>query len=295
MNSMSTNLHNSLKKILFSDINVRIGVYLSAPFVVSLISSVIPVPATYFSLSSNVLNQVFVKNAWAWNIILLAPFISLTSYVYGGGRKKLILKHQSRLLISILVWKSWTKLFNEVLQASGKCVSNNYLHSLNTVKSCSNLGYKWDGFDISGHSFILVFGSLMIIEEVKPFLNWENIRQYIELEKIIRTNSQSCNERTIKLKRNPIRHLTNDELVAIEGNYRKCTEVIGYLFIIIASLQMLWDLMLFITMIYFHNFLEKMLGCLVGVISWHLCYNVLFRLPTFCMPGNGYFRCSDCR
>lgn len=35
----------------------------------------------------------------------------------------------------------------------------------------------WNGFDISGHAFILIYSSLVLIEEAKPIIGWESIRE----------------------------------------------------------------------------------------------------------------------
>lgn len=48
-------------------------------------------------------------------------------------------------------------------------------------------GYFWNGFDISGHCFILIYSSLVMIEEAKAINGWERIKDYIRDEKYARS------------------------------------------------------------------------------------------------------------
>ena len=43
-------------------------------------------------------------------------------------------------------------------------------------------------------------------------------------------------------------------------------------------LMLVWDVMIICTSLYFHTFLEKVLGTLCGVGSWYLLYRVVYPL-----------------
>ncbi|KAJ8965657.1 hypothetical protein NQ314_003974 [Rhamnusium bicolor] len=146
---------------------------------ISLIADVVTIPKIYLSRSDNVFNKIFVKFAWGWNLILLVPFVIFTSLVYCCGQKQRILKHHVlRIGIATFFWWFWTSVFNYIEASYGKCGNVNYY----TKGTCLQAGHLWNGFDLSGHSFILIYGNLFIIEEARCIINWDSIREYIRLE-----------------------------------------------------------------------------------------------------------------
>ena len=56
---------------------------------------------------------------------------------------------------------SWYLLLN-----IGSC-SNQLIYD---IKQCKNANYLWSGFDISGHCFLLLHSSLLLLEEISPLL-----------------------------------------------------------------------------------------------------------------------------
>lgn len=149
---------------------------------------------------------------------------------------------------------------------------------------CLKGGHFWNGFDISGHAFILIYSSLVLIEEARSIVGWENIKDYLRNEQYNRTvNDDSAPS--------PLRNLSDMELMQLKILYEKYTPLIRFLFIAMTALQLLWDIMLVSTMLYYHRMIEKMLSGIFAVLTWFLCYRAWFPSMSY-LPntvGSGKF------
>lgn len=273
------------KKSLFFDTNLKVGIYLGSLFIVSLISDVAPIPKTYMSRSDNIFNRFFIKYAWGWNLMLLVPFVTFSSYIYCCAQKHRMIKHHiSRLVIATLFWWFWTSLFNIIEATYGRC--NIKADTFQTKQSCLRVGHYWNGFDISGHAFILIYGSLFLIEESRSMLNWDTIKEHIRLEDHHRTS------RDTSVNENPLRSLSEEQFRTLQTNYEKYTPYIRCLFIAITLFQILWDVMLVCTMLYYHIMIEKFLGGVAGIITWFVTYRMWYTQPKILpsLPGEGVFK-----
>ncbi|OXB71847.1 UNVERIFIED_CONTAM: hypothetical protein H355_008869 [Colinus virginianus] len=136
------------------------------------------VPETPMRNKRNVLNVYFVKVAWAWTFWLLLPFIGVTTYLFArskffyGPTKSVLaaLRRLSALLVGTAVWYVCTELFMYIENLTGTCSASSDLseaHQLYTTKQdCHQNNGIWNGFDISGHCFLLSYCTLMIVEEM---------------------------------------------------------------------------------------------------------------------------------
>merc|ERR1711926_33870 len=86
------------RKVLFVDPSIKVGIYIIAVFIGSILGDVIPFPGTYFSRKDNLFNVYFVKLGWGWSMSLVGGFVYLTSSVYCIGDTIKIRKHLLRLL-----------------------------------------------------------------------------------------------------------------------------------------------------------------------------------------------------
>ncbi|XP_030588581.1 acyl-coenzyme A diphosphatase FITM2 [Archocentrus centrarchus] len=129
------------------------------------------VPQTYFSSSTNALNVYFVKVSWGWTVLLLTPFLLLSNSSFSRsvsflGRRLL------SLVVATVVWYVCTETFFYIEDVTGSCYESSALKVINkefTLKAtCRRAGFHWDGYDISGHSFILAYSALFIMEETAP-------------------------------------------------------------------------------------------------------------------------------
>ncbi|XP_019874370.2 acyl-coenzyme A diphosphatase FITM2 [Aethina tumida] len=271
------------KKSLFFNTNLKVAIYLGALFIISLLADVFTVPKIYLSRSDNIFNRLFVKFAWGWNLMLLVPFVLCTTYIYCCGKKsKIIRYHLLRIGVATFFWWFWTTFFNFIEASFGKC--NNV--KFNAKGHCLQAGHIWNGFDLSGHSFILIYGSLVLIEETKCMLNWDSIKDHIRLEEHARATKDTAQST------NPLRYLTDVEFKQLQFNYEKYTPYIRILFIVITMFQVMWDVMLVCTMLYYHIMIEKFLGGAFAILTWFFTYRVWFAHPKLLpkMPGEGEFK-----
>ncbi|XP_028926344.1 acyl-coenzyme A diphosphatase FITM2 [Ornithorhynchus anatinus] len=137
----------------------------------SLVKELAPLPESYLSHSANVLNRYFVKMAWGWTFWLLLPFIALTNYHLTGSART-VLRRLSSLLVGTAVWYVCTRFFSQVEHFTGGCYASAAPDEAArkepgaSKEQCRGGGGFWHGFDISGHSFLLSFCTLVIAEEM---------------------------------------------------------------------------------------------------------------------------------
>ncbi|XP_026477936.1 FIT family protein CG10671-like [Ctenocephalides felis] len=271
------------RRVIFYNVNLKVGIYLAAVFIISLITDHASIPRTYFSRSNNIFNLYFVKIGWLWTLLLTVPFILLTAYTYCCGNRKQIMKnHLLRLGIATVFWLFFTKSFNYIEVQYGYCKVKGFL----TKSTCLRSGHVWNGFDISGHTFLLIYSSLILMEEAKAIIGWESIRDHIRNEEHFRAQQQ------LQVSSNPLRYLNDNELYTLKTSYSKVTPYIRLLFISMTMLLVLWDVMLVSTMLYFHIMIEKFVAACLAILVWYFTYRYWFAqtklLPS--MPGNGAFK-----
>lgn len=269
------------KKSLLFDARLKVAIYLGTIFIVSLIADFVTMPKTYFSVSDNILNRVFVKWGWAWLLLVTIPWIALTSHTIGCGKKNILIKHIIRIILATIAWNLWTKTFNFIETNYGRCNTKDY--NLQTKSKCIQAGFFWSGFDISGHTFILIYSSLILAEEGSTFIGWEGIKDYIIMEEHSRTVQE--------VSSSPLRNLADNELNILKKFHKLFTPYLRGLFIAMTLQQLLWDVMLVSTMMYYHIMVEKFIGGIIAVCTWYVTYHWLYKLSIIGInsPGEGLF------
>lgn len=254
------------KKTVFFDVNLKVALYMGALFLISLIGDFAPYPKTYFARSDNLFNVYFVKMGWAWTLSLCLPFLLMTSRVIcAGDTNRLLAHHIPRVLIATGFWFIWTKSFNFIENMYGRC----NMRGFETKPTCLKAGHFWNGFDISGHVFILIYSSLVLIEEARPIVGWEHIKEHLRNEEHNRISHE-------KSTTNPLRNLSDHEFNLVKQLYEQYTPYIRMLFIGISVLQLLWDVMLVCTMLYYHRMIEKVLSGIFAILTWFFTYRAWF-------------------
>ncbi|XP_047438541.1 acyl-coenzyme A diphosphatase FITM2 [Mugil cephalus] len=146
-------------------------IFLLISVVGSILKELELVPQTYFSSSRNALNVYFVKVSWGWTLLLLTPFLLLSNSSFSRSITFLGRRLMS-LAVATAVWYVCTETFFFIEDVSGACYENTARSVTNnefTSKvTCRRAGFHWDGYDISGHSFILAYSALFIMEETAP-------------------------------------------------------------------------------------------------------------------------------
>ncbi|CAB3386006.1 Hypothetical predicted protein [Cloeon dipterum] len=276
------------RKILFVDPKWRVSFYAGVLFIVSFIADVLPIPKTFLSRSDHILNQYFVKLGWGWTLFLTVPFVALTSFTVCCGRRQRVLKQLTRILVATISWYCWTNLFTYIETNYGKCYVNKP-EAFETKRKCLEGGFFWHGLDISGHAFILVYSSLVLVEEARAIIGWDSIDDLIRNEEFVR--NENDNDPNIA---RPLQALTDAELTVLKSSYNKFSSAVRGLFVAIAVLTCIWDVMLFGTALYHHVMVEKFLGGCVAVLTWFLTYKCWYSGSM--RPGDcALFNYKDCK
>lgn len=274
------------RKLLFIDIHLRIATYLGFIFVFSILVDVLPMPRALssigFASKENFLNKYFVKIGWGWTLLVGIPFNALTSFVYCCGKRKRVLKHLGRFAVATFFWYFWTNFYNYIENIFGRCNIKDIRYQ--TKPSCINKGYFWHSLDISGHCFILLYSTLVLIEECRVINCWEGISDLIREEEHSRSQGSTDSS--------PLRTLSACEFERLKSSYPKLTPYIRSLFIIITCLVIIWDIMLITTVLFYHNMLEKLLAAITAVVTWYLTYYLWYVNPKILPspPGDGLFK-----
>ncbi|KAM4563120.1 acyl-coenzyme A diphosphatase FITM2 [Odontesthes bonariensis] len=145
--------------------------------VISVVGSILKelelVPQTYFSSSKNVVNVYFVKVSWGWTLLLLTPFLLLSNSTFSRSVSFLGWRLLS-LVVATFIWYVCTETFFHIEDMTGTCFENVASTVVNkefiSKATCRQAGFHWEGYDISGHSFILTFSALLIMEETTPMV-----------------------------------------------------------------------------------------------------------------------------
>lgn len=279
-------LHVCKKSLLF-DTRLKVAIYCGAIFTVSLVADFITMPRTYFSRSDNALNQYFVKWGWGWLLTVSVPWVVLTAHTLGCGRRSVLLKHLGRLVLATLAWFLWIKLFHYIETNYGRCLSTRDAQ-LQTKAKCLQSGRFWSGLDISGHAFILIYSSLILTEEACSFVGWEGIKDLIMKEEYSRTTPNEPSS-------GPLRNLSNSDLEFLKKAHKALTPYLRGLFVAMTMQQLLWDVMLVSTMLYYHIMIEKFLGGVAAILTWFVTYQWWYKLPKtgFLAPGDGIFKYNE--
>lgn len=257
------------KKFVFAPTHIKIGVYMSGLLVCSIIRDFHMIgPNLYFANKHNFFNVYFVKLGWLWTLTVCTPFVLMTSIVYTGFNKMYIRNNLARLVVATLMWYFFTTVFDKIDQKTGKCL----LETIRTKHECKSQNYEWlNGFDISGHTFILMHALFLMLEEVKIFNRWDDLRKKLN-------DLASKNE------------LTPSTEKAFYW-YNLLTPYIKINFFLMACLALLWEIMLLSTFLYFHTILHKVIAASFAIIVWFVTYRLWYNDKKMFMspglPGNG--------
>ncbi|XP_071493563.1 acyl-coenzyme A diphosphatase FITM2-like [Diadema antillarum] len=217
---------------------------------------------SYFSNKHNVLNQKFVKWSWGWTLCFMTPYLLLLSWARFPGQIIPAVRSLLRLAVLTASWYFWVEIIMfHVHENTGACSIDPKTHRASLA--CRRAGGAWDGFDISGHSFLLVLIILSIHEELAPF--WQHYES--PGLKFVFPNRSS-----MEMEEHPIL-----SVIFKLGLYATT--------IVISLMQSLSVIMVIATSLYFHTMSHKVLGTAIALLTWFATYRVwfisdsLFALP----------------
>ncbi|RWS13645.1 FIT family protein CG10671-like protein [Dinothrombium tinctorium] len=249
----------------------------------------------------NFFNQWFVKIGWLWTLVLLTPFLVMISDILRLTRNEeqqneieakflvnskgipslsqsvdvqtkprtvLELVKQNakseyfvRIAINTFVWWFITNFFEWYDSYSASCS----IAAHKNREVCVRSGGKWAGFDISGHTFLLLFSNLIILEECVAMVGWESFGDQLNAkqqhyQKIYRENYQQ--------------HIMFSRYII----------PIRILFILLTLLSILWDFMLVQTALFYHTMIQKFIAFLFALSLWFLLYKLIYKYLNVAVP-----------
>ncbi|GAB1861688.1 UPF0517 transmembrane protein CG10671 [Camponotus japonicus] len=279
-------LHVCKKSLLF-DTRLKVAIYCGMIFTISLIADFITMPRTYFSRSDNALNRYFVKWGWGWLLSVIIPWVALTAHTLGCGRRPILLKHLARVAFATFAWFFWTRLFYYIENNYGRCLNSRDIQMQSKIR-CLQAGKFWSGLDISGHAFILVYSSLILAEEGSSLVGWEGIKDLVMREEHTRSTPTETS-------RGPLRNLSDNDLEFLKKAHQALTPYLRGLFVAMTLQQLLWDIMLVSTTLYYHIMIEKFLASVAAIMTWYVTYKWWYKLPKIGLPapGDGLFKYNE--
>ncbi|KAH7716026.1 hypothetical protein AAVH_16582 [Aphelenchoides avenae] len=189
----------------------------------------------YVAQKDSLTNLYGVKLGWLWTLIVLGLVLAASITDFCSAVNGFL-----RVLIATVIWLFVTEGFRHFEESSGNCSNGAYPQRMR----CILHGGQWlQGFDTSGHSFILIYSIL-----AKLVCTQYGTTDALELNNNGTTRTSSCQ------------------------SVASCLACIAALF-----LHLLWDFELAITSLYYHTLLEKLCGALVAVVCWLLTYKLWYR------------------
>lgn len=198
-------------------------------------------PGRTFVMSVPLCCRYFVKVSWGWTLLLLTPFLLLSTACFRRS-VSFLARRQLSLVVATAVWYICTETFFYIEDVTGSCYENSTLSIINkeftSKATCRRVGFHWDGYDISGHSFILTYSALFIMEETAPMA-----------------------------------FLMKSSLSALPRM------VLSLLYVALNLVVVMWVWMFACTSVYFHDPSHKLLGTICGLSGWYLTYRVWYQKP----------------
>uniref|UniRef100_A0A1I8FDQ1 FIT family protein n=1 Tax=Macrostomum lignano TaxID=282301 RepID=A0A1I8FDQ1_9PLAT len=210
------------------------------------------IPRIFLAQQTQLLESGLHQMGWAWTFVCLSFYILFT---HAG-------------------WYVCTNAFHAVENATGRCVSQPpksvHIQGVTDRGDCQRQhNGVWLGFDISGHVFLLTW------------CNLRGGRPVAGLDppgRLLREETETGGRRlTAELADRMWRLYSQRHTFAV-----RCSAIC------LSCLSLLWDLMLCITVAYFHSMPSKLVAALCSVASWAVVYRLVLRqqnLSFVCPPG----------
>ncbi|KAF7164644.1 hypothetical protein CNMCM6106_001096 [Aspergillus hiratsukae] len=269
-----------------------------APSIASNMNLSPPNPVNYFARKNNIFNLYFVKVGWLWTTLaFVSLLVSQPAYTAASAHQPRRLAQAAlRYSLATLAWYLTTQWFfgppiidRSFVITGGKCArvvaetSGNPaaaiaqegsvsagLERLFTAAACKAAGGTWTGgHDVSGHVFMLVLATSMLVFEAVGAMRAVFVVEEGKKEKVDGGVAQSEGERV----QAQVQGQVQDEE---EGDWMR----IWSLRLVGAVMALGWW-MLFMTSIWFHTWLEKWSGLLIALGTVYVVYILPLSVPSW--------------
>lgn len=242
--------------VLHSSVLIKAQLLLAVVVLGSTLQALEVVPESALGSKHTLLNKYLAKFSWLWTLMWVVPAVTVTGALYTGLNLRDFLRHMGRVATAHVVWYVVTTLVNKSHHHFGQCSGE----GITSVKACVKGGHEWTGFDISGHVFFLSYCVFIITEEAANIKLevWNHYKEMLELENRVVNKAG-------KRVRSWLENIYN-----ISNFFVEAMELFGL------SLILLWCFVVLVTSLYFHTFLEKLVGSAIAVVMWWLTYRLLY-------------------
>lgn len=194
--------------------NTRILVYCA----LILVCSLLDLSEDYKIHKTNILNQWFVKLGWFWTNAFIFPLMFAT---IRADDKETVSKTIFRFVLSTILWYTSVNLFQYIDDSTG--------------------------FDISGHTFLMMFSNLIITSEL------ELSRKRTGVDKRLNAKTKPAfSSRSLE-----------DQIPIIQT--------------LLLILSVLWDFMLLQTALYYHTIVQKAIAAIWAIGSWYILHMIFYH------------------
>lgn len=242
----------------------KIMYYALSLWLFSMLKETHPPHLDFLTGKHSTLNQVFVKLGWLWTSSVFALYGILSLPIH---KKPLPIFGRLcvRYVVTTLIFYVWcAMIFPMVESYTGACLHKQIQVFDITKKDClKRNGYFYHSFDISGHSYLMTYCVLILMEESKESLYFLQLSRYLRKAE----NPVDDNDRPL---------LDRNEALHLETKFTIMGPLILVSYVGLFVLCVLWDFMLVITTIYYHTFSEKVLGSALALCMWYLLYHFIF-------------------
>lgn len=156
-------------------------------------------------------------------------------------------------------------IFPAIDAFSSTCIAGNQTLALSKYECLSKEGQEYLSFDISGHTFLLTYCVLIMMEESKEILYFLWLGHWLF--------GEATEDRT-EGKTWP--NLDEKEVKSLRRRFPWLSPFVAVTFLSMCALALLWDFMIVVTTLYYHTFAEKAVGTAVALTTWGCIYRVAF-------------------
>ncbi|XP_047501478.1 acyl-coenzyme A diphosphatase FITM2-like isoform X2 [Penaeus chinensis] len=150
---------------------LRIFYFISLVLFMSFMGDSVEIPhLLLLTGKKSTLNQVFVKLGWAWTFSIFGIFNLLSLLIHNDWIKRMKC-FAVRLALTTFFFYIWcTITFSSIERYTGYCVHKGISMNFTKRECVKRPEHEYVSFDISGHSFLLVYCIMIIMEESKEIL-----------------------------------------------------------------------------------------------------------------------------
>lgn len=133
---------------------------------------------------------------------------------------------------------------------------------------------------ISGHSFLIVYCSLLLLEEGRCYDEWRRqgrrlsiFSQALDESESAHLTDESANVSTTPRNDRSAAEIRCDSLQLF---YKWASPVVTVCYVTMGIFALLFDVSFVVTTVYYHDLFQKFLGCVAATLAWWITYGIIY-------------------